>query len=195
MADQTDSNYENTVREMIRHEDNNINMRMNWLGSLNGLFMATLGFAWGRPDSKNLVTVVCCLGFCVCVTSLCTLVAASRAMARLRQWWVDHRPGGYTGPGVVGIMPDGPKLWRNPGDYFSMWDIIPILLAVAWVAIFWINMARKSPSPESPRQGTSLPSSIEPSQTHLETDQRGRGRSSRAGYECRGVLPLRIGIA
>lgn len=130
------NNYENTVREMIRHENDLMNHRISWLLTLEGLLLAALGFAWDKTDARNLIYVFCIIGGVVSASSWRVLGGADKAIIRLYIWWDANKSQGYAGPGVAGF-------WRESWwDILLPWRVLPFLFIIAWLAVFIINYLR-----------------------------------------------------
>jgi len=64
--------HSNTIRTMIEHENLLVNYRLTWLIALQGLLFAALGFAWGKPDTRQIIEVFCWMGI---FSAFCCLVA------------------------------------------------------------------------------------------------------------------------
>lgn len=143
--------YEQTIRDMIRHENELMNHRITWLMTLEGLLFTALGFAWGKPDTRGLIFILCALGALVPASSWWILEAAQRALKRLQAWWETNKPKDYAGPGVVGDWHPKPiTRWIIP------WRAFPILFFSAWIAIAMIAIAHPPPvaiqAPDHPTQ-------------------------------------------
>jgi hypothetical protein len=128
--------HDETIRSMIRAENELLNYRTTWLATLHGLLFAALGFAWDKKGSEALITVFCVLGVAISVLSLLGFVSGSLAVYRLYEWWEKHRPADYEGPDVVGLPPR--TRWANP------WNALPLGFCLAWVALACINWAHRA---------------------------------------------------
>ncbi len=129
---------EETVRLMIRHENEVIAQRMTWLITLHGLLFAALSFAW--KDAKPLVSVLCFVGVSVSVFSTMNVIAATRAQYRLSDWWEQNKPPDYKGPDVIGLR-IGARLRRRIGplQYLTPQDYLSIILAIVWIIVFFMG--------------------------------------------------------
>ena len=127
--------YEDVAREMIRHEDHVINNRVGWMTAWNGLLFTALGFLWSKPNSHRILVLICLLACVLCVLSYLSLVSGTRAMARIRRWWNANKPKDYAGPGIIGLVSLGPEEIHWIANYCAQWDIMALVLLVAWVII------------------------------------------------------------
>ena len=132
--------YEQTVREMIRHEDNLINNRVGWMCATSGLFATAVGFLWGKGSTTFLICGIALVGFASCFATLFTLLAATKAMARLRRYWRENVPADYKGPGVMGLDSLGPGPFHRIADYFNPWDAIALTFSLAWIGVIVIAL-------------------------------------------------------
>jgi hypothetical protein len=73
------------IRSMIDRENELINHRIGWLTTTQGLFFATLGFAWDKPGAANLVGVMCFIGVMISIIHFVGLIAATSALSRLSE--------------------------------------------------------------------------------------------------------------
>ena len=123
------------IREMIRHENEQINNRVSWLMTFQGLLFACLGFVWDKPMSDRLIVGLCILGILVSVLCFFTLHAATTAILLLYDSWAQGRPTDYHGPDVVGLPPPKVRLFR----YLAAWILFPLVLAVSWVFVWYVK--------------------------------------------------------
>ncbi len=127
---------EEIVRSMIQSENELINHRISWLTTVQGLLFASLGFAWGKPDSSGLATLLCTLGIAVSVLCFLLLISATWAQNRLVSWWESNKPAEYIGPGVMGLPPWEKSLrWYPILRVFAGWNLFPVVFAAAWIAV------------------------------------------------------------
>jgi hypothetical protein len=126
------------VRTMIMNENQLVNQRLTWLLTFQGLLLAALGLAWSRRESRPLIAVFGFLGIAASLVSAVGLVAASRAMDHLVDWWHLHRPNDYVGPDVIGL----PAASSSVINYMNPWTLFPLMFAVAWSVILLINNRR-----------------------------------------------------
>src|SRR5690348_6526468 len=97
-------------RDRSRFENELINQRLTWFGTLQGLLIAALAFAW--KDATVVAVVICFLGIFVSVS---IGVATCRANKKLDQVDPENR--------------NGALWWLMPGRF------IPLVFVVGWVAI------------------------------------------------------------
>ncbi len=131
------ANSSKVIRSMIDRENDLINHRITWLTTIQGLLFASLGFAWDKPNAKPLIEMLCFLGIALSFVQLCALIAATRAIGGLFDWWETNKPEGYIGPGVAGRPPAKNRLLR----YLVFWNWVPFLFLCAWVVIWHINVS------------------------------------------------------
>src|SRR5258708_13676838 len=118
-----------TLRNMVNHESEQVHRRLSWLGTFQGFLFAALGFAWGKR--KGIFLVISFLGLAIAVLVLLGLLAATFAIARIRQYWLAHRAGDYDGPDIWGFYPERAS-WSA---YTSPENLIPLAFAGAWLAV------------------------------------------------------------
>jgi hypothetical protein len=128
--------YDEIIRSMIQFENQLINNRMNWMAAFQGLLFASLGFAWGKNDTKSLITIFCILGIAIALTSLAGLIGATTAMDQLRELWLENKPADYQGPDVMGLPP---IVKSKILHYLTPWNAFPLILTCGWGAILWIS--------------------------------------------------------
>ena len=90
-----------TIRGIIRHEDELVNNRITWLSQLQGLLFAALGFAWDKPDAHFLIYCFCIIGALFALTSLIALASSDEAINRTIAWWDVNKPKDYHGPDIT----------------------------------------------------------------------------------------------
>ena len=129
--------YGHVIRSMIQHENELINHRLTWLTTVQGLLFASLGFAWDKPTSGALISLLCSLGVAVSVAALVALTGASLATANLCLWWDTHKPKDYKGPDVIGGRPSGGRRIQVISRYVGPWSYFPVLFIITW-ALVWI---------------------------------------------------------
>ena len=92
-----------TVRTMIRHENELFNHRLTWMATLQGLLFAALGFAWDKKDTRELLWVLSAVGLLTSLSSMRALKAGASAIESLVSWWDKNHQQGYAGPDIIGI--------------------------------------------------------------------------------------------
>lgn len=133
--DEIAMNYSEVIRSMIDKENELINHRITWLTTIQGLLFASLGFAWDKGNARSLIEVLCLLGVAISVVHFFALIAATRAIGRLFDWWEAHKPQGYEGPGVAGLPPYKNLILR----YAVFWNWVPLIFLLAWAIIWHIS--------------------------------------------------------
>jgi hypothetical protein len=126
------------IPSMIERENNLQNYRLTWLMTIQGLLFATLGFAWHKIGDVGLVIIVSALGVFVSASMWLVLRLSELAFQGLIEWWEKHQPKDYNGPPILGLRtkPGGLLLYMLP------WKTLPWVFAVAWAAIFVLNLCR-----------------------------------------------------
>lgn len=123
------------VREMIVKEAELINHRFTWLATLQGLLLAALGFAW--KDAKELVLCLVVLGVGSSISSLAILWCSQEAIKGLKQQWDRNKPQDYSGPDVIGFIPNIRRF-----ELVLPWLFLPVLFIAAWLAVLMIHLLR-----------------------------------------------------
>jgi hypothetical protein len=123
------------VREMIVKEAELINHRFTWLATLQGLLLAALGFAW--KDAKELVLCLVVLGVGSSISSLAILWRSQEAIKGLKQQWDRNKPQDYSGPDVIGFIPNIRRF-----ELVLPWLFLPVLFIAAWLAVLMIHLLR-----------------------------------------------------
>lgn len=123
-----DNEYAKLVREMIRHEDSVLAQRVTWCGSVEGLLLAALGFAWNSA-SEWFVIVVGLVGLLVAAVSLYASITTTNTMQGLTDQWNDRKRNDYDGPPVIGREPKNWNRLCRPSRG------IPLAFMLLWVAI------------------------------------------------------------
>ncbi len=128
-----DSTHAAIIRDMIRHEDRQIDARITWFCAVQGLLMAALAFAWGK--SGVLIVILAPLGVLISVSTYFSVRAALLAIVAQRNWWDEHCDPEYAGPDVIGRRPDARSIpWLRP------YVILPWGFALAWVGLFVLRL-------------------------------------------------------
>ena len=131
-----------TVRSMIKAENEFANHRLGWMNTINGLLFAGVAFAWGKVNASLIIGLFCVFGIFVCLTTFGGVVAAVRAMLRQFDWWERNKPTAYSGPEVIGIPP--------PVNGFLRYLLAPqlhppLIFMMAWVAILVVAAKHAQP--------------------------------------------------
>jgi len=126
------SYYEEVARAMIDKENDLINHRVTWLTAIQGLLIAGVGFNWREANSIELIVIFIGLGISISIIQAAALIAATKAIHRITDWWTHNKPQDYRGPGIIGYPPS--KKWKNLW-FMATWNWIPFLFIVAWLSI------------------------------------------------------------
>ena len=123
------ANIKATVREMIAHEDSQINRRITWLCQLQGFLFASLGFSWDKSHRLSIVLAV--LGIAVALLVLTGLIAATLELRRVRKYWLTFKPDDHEGPDILGFFPS-----KVPFTAFMSPDnLLPLVLVAGWIFV------------------------------------------------------------
>lgn len=121
-----------SLRTMVQYEAEQVNRRVGWLGTLQGLLFAALALGWGK--SQALARLIAVLGFVVAALVFCGLLSAAFSCRRIRKRWRDFGSEGEDPTDVFGSYPDS-----TPWAVFVAPELlIPIAFAIAWTVIFAI---------------------------------------------------------
>lgn len=127
-------NNANVIREMIRHEDELLVNRTNWLITLQGLLFTALAFSWDKNLALTGMFVV--LGIVFSILFVRYLRYADLAIDKLRTWWDSHSDG-YMGPPIQGLAnQDTSKL----DEILLPWRLIPYLFIASWLVMFVLKL-------------------------------------------------------
>lgn len=118
-----------TLRAMVSNETEQVHRRLSWLGTFQGFLFAGTAFAWGK--SKPLLILLALLGLSIAILLCISLVAATLAIKRIRQYWLAHLPDNYEGPQIFGYYPDKAP-WTA---YTSPENLIPLTFVIAWIVV------------------------------------------------------------
>lgn len=124
------------MRDMIIHESEAINQRVNWLVTLQGLLFTALAFAWDK-NSRAVIYIIGFLGITTSVSILLALTSDYIATVRWLEDWENHKAHDYNGPRIMGY-PSGKSL-VNP---LMPWFLVPIAFVLAWIAVLIVNKVR-----------------------------------------------------
>jgi hypothetical protein len=123
-----------TIRGMIKNEDEFVNQRLTWLGQFQGLLFAAYAFlARGRDLHRVVLCIICALGVTVAFSIGVSTYAAGTATGNLVKAWDEHRvqAGDCWQPDVQGF--------RHAYGWFGtvMWPghLVPPLFVLAWLVL------------------------------------------------------------
>jgi hypothetical protein len=126
-----------SIRSMIKNENDLVNHRLTWLGTFQGLLLAALAFAWGKSDAAEIVMILCVLGALVALSTGVATCRANQAIKRLDAQWDQGKPADYAGPDVEGVRSHEGWFWFLMPGYFLPW-----LFFFAWIGIAFIHLNR-----------------------------------------------------
>jgi len=117
-----------TIRTMIRHENDLVNHRLTWLLTVEGLLLAGISFAWDKHLANELVFLFAVIGIIAAGSALIVLDAAHYAIMHLGAWWDQNKPTAYAGPDVLGFRGHHYIL-----GFLAAWRLIPPAFTVVWL--------------------------------------------------------------
>ena len=120
------------VRSMIRHENDLFNQRIIWMTSIQGFLLAAAGFSWSKPDTRELILVICVVGLITSVSLMRAIYAGDSAIKGLILWWDKNKSPDYAGPDVIGVRSDSL-------GFLYPWITLPPLFLVAWILVITIR--------------------------------------------------------
>lgn len=126
--------YAAIIRSMIEHENTLLNHRMTWMGTLQGLLVAAVGFLW--KIDNHLILLICIFGFCSSASIGISFNSALRAISSLLQDWEKRKSKDpdYDGPRVIGSPGTRPIISK-----LQPWTCLPWLLALMWILLAIAN--------------------------------------------------------
>ena len=130
----TKDNYANVIREMIRHEDDLLIGRTNWLMTLQGLLFAALAFAW---DIERLPLVFIIFGALFSALFIPYLTFSERAIIKLLNLWKENSRD-YDGPPLMGLEYKDVPAWYSRIWPWS-WSPVVFIIAWLWIFIVWLT--------------------------------------------------------
>lgn len=132
--------YAEAVREMIAHEDDLLNNRMNWLLVIQGLLFAALDSVKNAP---GLVYVLIAFGFLISISSKVAFIASDRAIRNLLGYWDEHLKSANRRwqdyPPVFGAAIDDSVFMRLE-PFLSPRSMLPWAFAVGWIVILFLTL-------------------------------------------------------
>ncbi len=126
-----------SLRQLVKTENELINHRLTWLATFQGLLLAALAFAWNKKDAWWIVVVLCLVGMAVALSTGVATYRANLAIKKVNDWWDANRPADYLGLGVEGIKSHEGRFQKlMPGKF------LPWLFFAAWAVIGLIHSTR-----------------------------------------------------
>ena len=119
------------TRQLIQHENDLINHRLTWFITLQGLLLAALAFAWDKNDAKGLVFVFCGLGILAAISTGSVLWGGAFAIENLSKAEKQNQRSQVIGRHAKWIE-----------KIFYPWFSLPVLFAIAWGFILFLNGLR-----------------------------------------------------
>jgi hypothetical protein len=106
-AESTDTSDENAniIREMIQHENELVDQRINWMSTIQGLLFAALAFGWEK--APGLIPLLCGLGGIIAFITIINVWLATAATQFLMNWHITKTPD-YPGPPIIGLYIKSP---------------------------------------------------------------------------------------
>ena len=119
------------LRDMMKHEAEQANRRISWLGTIQGFLFA----AWGVTTRSGLTArplrVIEVLGLTVALLVFIGTSASATALLRINKLWLKQRPQDYGGIGPFGFFPERATLIVLTYPEVLM----PLVFVLAWIAI------------------------------------------------------------
>jgi hypothetical protein len=131
------------IAEEMKYVNGLIDHRLTWLGTLQGLLFAALGFVWAKPDTNALALIICSLGAAVALSIGLATYGANLVLEEL------ERRIEAADPSALEARESGkkqaPLAWKNRGKwwwwlmpgYFLPWTFL-----AAWISILLIITIR-----------------------------------------------------
>ena len=132
--------YAEAVREMIAHEDELLNNRMNWLLVVQGLLFAALDSV---KDTPGLVYVLITFGLLISISSKVAFITSDRAISNLLAYWNEHlksvnqRWRDY--PPVFGAAIDD-SVFMKLDLLLAPRNLLPWAFVVGWIVILFLEL-------------------------------------------------------
>ena len=133
-------NYAQAVREMIAHEDELLNNRMNWLLVAQGLLFAALDSV---QDTPGLVYVLIAFGLLIAISSKIAFIASDRAISNLLAYWDEHLKSANQRwqdyPPVFGAAIDS-SVFMKLDSLLGPRTLLPWAFMLGWVVILFLEL-------------------------------------------------------
>jgi hypothetical protein len=119
-----------TIRQMIRHEDDLRSQRLTWLFTLDGFLFATLGLVWNDQHSTLLIVALAAVGVFIGLSAVGSMRVSRMAINELRE---EDNPNKERVMGIERTTVGwGTKL-------LYPWYVMPWVMVVIWPAIAVIH--------------------------------------------------------
>jgi hypothetical protein len=105
---------------------------------------AALSLSWRKQVPRGFIYTLAGVGICVSISTFLSLHSGTKAIERLRDWWIKNLPQLYNGPGVVGwpnLAIDGAS-GKEKGleQYFHPQYALPFCFLFGWIAVIIITI-------------------------------------------------------
>ncbi|XOF34224.1 MAG: hypothetical protein ACL93V_02715 [Candidatus Electrothrix sp. YB6] len=124
--------FSNSVRDIVREENNMIDQRMMWMLTLNGLLFTTLGFAWGGNRVLNwLPWILSGLGALSTFSFGLILQCGLNALEHMNELWFELQDySEYPLPPMTGLSRESIIC-----SHLLPWNCLPQLLYSVWLIV------------------------------------------------------------
>lgn len=169
--------YKPIIRDMIYHENHLINHRLTWLCQIQGFLFTAFGAMWlikGTVPQEYLILpfryLICIIGLCVALSTLCALYGARKAVKKLIG--IDEEKKEEENEEKRNGKPDFPYDSSLPVigleglddcwyGFMLPWFFLPIIFSIAWLSIIILLFLNSS-------SGTLGENVIEPAEILVE---------------------------
>ena len=178
--------YADHLRETIRHENDLVNHRINWLSILNGLAITALGNLWEKPGVYWIIVIMAGCGIASSWSCFIALHGGRMALIHLnRLWAMKEKELEEQGVDTVSLIaPISARAGRNRGiksspsfrasressrkdfyrwvdgplaGWFHPFNFIPMVLVTAWISIICVATAQKQAKEKKERAAVEAP--------------------------------------
>ena len=127
---------EETVRDLVRHENDLVNQRIGWLVQTQGLLFAALAFAWEKVPGLSYILAALGIASAISIGSAISLY--SPAVRGLEDWWNERVPEHQRKNRlVIGLSKRSAGLAR----LLRPWRALPLVFIAAWVGVVIMRLA------------------------------------------------------
>ncbi len=143
-----------TIRSLNQFEAEQVDRRLNWHGTLQGLLFTALAFGWDK--NIKLSKLIAALGFASALLIFVGLITSAIGIWKLHKLWRKTRPS--RNHGTVEVFSNFPE--RAPWlTFVSPSILLPVVFALAWTGIYAI-LTEVSPAQTTPPSATANASAI-----------------------------------
>ncbi len=121
------------ISNMIQHENELLNHRIQWFLTLNGFLFTAVALYGNQPGRNWFGWTLAGVGLLVCFSFFVGLQIGGRGFKRLVRRWKEIKnkhSDGFVEIGVYGHLANG--FLEN---YCAPWKALPVLMATGWIAI------------------------------------------------------------